>query len=134
MRKNGGTLNAQLSRVVSELGHTDQVVVTDAGLPIPPGVERVDLALRQGVPTFLEVLDQVLLEVEVEAAVAPEEIAAHSPKALEELRQRLTALDVELRLVPHPEFKKLTTSARAAVRSGEFTPYANVLLTCGVVY
>lgn len=134
MRKNGGTLNAQLSRVVSELGHTDQVVVTDAGLPIPPGVERVDLALRQGVPTFLEVLDQVLLEVEVEAAVAPAEIAEHSPTALEELRQRLAALDVELRLVPHAEFKKLTTSARAAVRSGEFTPYANVLLTCGVVY
>lgn len=35
MRRNNGTLNGQLSRVISELGHTDRIVVTDAGLPIP---------------------------------------------------------------------------------------------------
>jgi D-ribose pyranase len=57
VRKNSGTLNSQLSRVFSELGHTEQLVVTDAGLPIPTQVERVDLALSQGIPGFLQVLD-----------------------------------------------------------------------------
>lgn len=134
MRKNSGTLNSQLSRVFSELGHTDKVVVTDAGLPIPKHVERVDLALAEGVTSFLQVLDQTLAEIAVEGAVAPAEIAQHSPQMHAALRERLDRLGVELSLVPHVEFKRLVGEARAAVRSGEFTPYANVILTCGVVY
>ena len=50
------------------------------------------------------------------------------------LRERLDRLGVELTLVPHVEFKRRSGDARAAIRSGEFTPYANVILTCGVVY
>jgi len=134
MRKNAGTLNAQLSRVFSELGHTDQIVVTDAGLPIPRQVERVDLALAEGIPGFLQVLDQTLAEIVIEGAVAPAEIEEHSPEMLAALRERFDRLGVELTLVPHVEFKKRSGDARAAVRSGEFTPYANVILTCGVVY
>ena len=134
MRKNSGTLNSQLSRVFSELGHTEQLVVTDAGLPIPQQVERVDLALAQGIPGFLQVLDQVLAEITVEGAVAPAEIEQHSPDMLAALRQRLDDAGVQLTLVPHVEFKQRSGDARAAVRSGEFTSYANVILTCGVVY
>jgi D-ribose pyranase len=134
VRKNSGTLNGQLSRVFSELGHTDQLVVTDAGLPIPAQVERVDLALAEGIPGFLQVLDQVLAEITIEAAVAPAELKEHSPDMLAAMRQRLADAGVELSLVPHVEFKKRSGAARAAVRSGEFTPYANVILTCGVVY
>ena len=134
MRRNLGTLNAQLSRVFSELGHTDQIVVTDAGLPIPRQVERVDLALAEGIPGFLQVLDQTLSEIVVQAAVAPAEIEEQSPKMLIALRERLDRIGVELTLVPHEEFKRRSGDARAAIRSGEFTPYANVILTCGVVY
>ncbi|MGI8954648.1 MAG: D-ribose pyranase [Nocardioidaceae bacterium] len=134
MRSNNGTLNAQLARVISEVGHTDLVVVTDAGLPIPNHVERVDLALKQGIPAFLDVLDTVLAELRVEGAIVPEEIAEHSPEMLAEIRRRLEAADIEVAVVPHEEFKVRTTGARAAVRSGEFTPYANVILQAGVVY
>jgi D-ribose pyranase len=134
MRSNYGTLNGQLARVISELGHTDTIVVTDAGLPIPAQVERVDLAVREGLPHFLELLDAVLAEVKIEGAVASSEIKTASPKLLEELQQRLTERGVELQFVPHVEFKKATKGCRAAVRSGEFTSYANVILTCGVVY
>jgi D-ribose pyranase len=134
MRSNAGTLNGQLSRVISELGHTDTIVVTDAGLPIPASVERVDLAMREGLPAFLDVLDTVLDEVKIEGALAPAEIQMYSPEMLAQLRQRLEACGVELRFVPHIDFKKQTHTCRAAIRSGEFTPYANVILTCGVVY
>ena len=132
MRRNNGTLNGQLARVISELGHTDKLVVTDAGLPIPPGVERVDLAVRQNLPRFLDLLDAVLAEVAVEGVLMSEEIKQHSPEMLAEIEARFTG--VEIRFVPHTEFKRSTGEARAAVRSGEFTPYANVLLTAGVVY
>ncbi|WP_292046039.1 D-ribose pyranase, partial [Brevundimonas sp. UBA5718] len=64
--KKGTVLNADISRVISRLGHTDTVVVCDAGLPIPKTTERVDLALTQGVPTFMQVLDVVTTEMQVE--------------------------------------------------------------------
>jgi D-ribose pyranase len=134
VRRNDATLNAQLSRVMSEMGHTDQIVVTDAGLPIPLGIERIDLAVRAHLPSFLDVLDTVLAELEVEGAVIAEEIRQHSPEMLEELTTRLSVRGVTPTFVPHTDFKAATTGARAAVRSGEFTPYANVLLTAGVVY
>ena len=134
MRKNSGTLNASLARVISELGHTDELVVTDAGLPIPAGVERIDLALTANVPRFLECLDVVLAEVEAEGAIAASEIAEHSPELLEALKERLGSLGIPLELVPHTDFKQRTGNSRAAVRSGEFTPYANVILVAGVVY
>jgi D-ribose pyranase len=134
MRRNSGTLNGQLARIISETGHTDRIVVTDAGLPIPRGVERVDLAVRANLPRMLDVLDAVLDELAIEAAVLSEEITTHSPDMLAEITRRLSARGVTPSFVPHTAFKAQTVEARAAVRSGEFTPYANVLLTAGVVY
>lgn len=134
MRRTDTTINPQLSRVISETGHTDGIVVTDAGLPIPVGSERVDLAYRPGAPAFLDVLDTVLAELVVEGATVSEEIRERSPEMLTALRERLEPLGVEIVFVPHVEFKEHTRSARAFVRSGEYTPYANVILTAGVAY
>jgi D-ribose pyranase len=132
MRKTSTTINPALSRIISETGHTDQIVVTDAGLPIPPGSERVDLAYRPGAPAFLDVLDTVLAELVVEGATVSSEVADVSPHLLQALRDRLPGIEMEL--VPHTEFKQRTRSARAFVRSGEYTPYANVILHAGVAY
>ena len=132
MRKTSTTINPALSRVISETGHTDLIVVTAAGLPIPPGRARLDLAYRPGAPAFLDVLDTVLAELVVEGATVSTEIAEHSPHVLEALRERLPG--IEISSVPHVEFKERTRGARAFVRSGEFTPYANVILHAGVAY
>jgi len=134
MRKSATTINPALSRVISETGHTDLLVVTDAGLPIPTGSERIDLAYRPGAPAFLDVLDTVLGELVVEGATVSAEVAEKSPEVLEALRERFAGMGFEIELVPHIEFKKLTQGARAFVRSGEFTPYANVILHAGVAY
>lgn len=134
MRKNNATLNPALSRILSEMGHTDQLVITDAGLPIPAGVERVDLALTANVPRFMQCLEVVLAELEVEGAIAASEIVSHSPELYEALVQRFDELGLTLELVPHVDFKHRTKAAKAAVRSGEFSSYANVILVAGVVY
>ena len=120
--------------MISETGHTDLLVVTDAGLPIPTGSERIDLAYRPGAPAFLDVLDTVLAELVVEGATVSAEVAEKSPEVLDALRERFAGMGFEIELVPHVEFKKLTHGARAFVRSGEFTPYANVILHAGVAY
>lgn len=134
MRKTATTINPALSRVISETGHTDLLVVTDAGLPIPPGSERIDLAYRPGAPAFFDVLDTVLAELVVEGATVSEEVAEKSPEVLAALRERFAGEDFEIELIPHVDFKKRTHSARAFVRSGEYTPYANVILHAGVAY
>ncbi|MCU1402501.1 MAG: ribose pyranase [Microbacteriaceae bacterium] len=134
MRRTNTTINPQLSRVISETGHTDLVVVTDAGLPIPLGMERVDLAYRPGAPGFLDVLDTVIAELVIEGVTAAAEVAESSPHILSALHERFDPLGIEIVLIPHVEFKKLTQGARAFVRSGEFTPYANVVLHAGVAY
>lgn len=134
MRKTSTTINPALSRVISETGHTDLVVVTDAGLPIPPTSERIDLAYRPGAPAFFDVLDTVLAEMVVEGATVSAEVAEKSPEVLAALRERFAGMGFEIELIPHMEFKKLSQGARAFVRSGEFTPYANVILHAGVAY
>lgn len=130
--KKRGLLHPELNRILAELGHTDTIVIADAGLPIPPGPARIDLALIQGVPPFLTVLQAILDEIRVEGAIIAEEMAETSPA----LYREVTALlgTIPLRRVPHAEFKAKTRDARAVVRTGEFTPYANVILQAGVVF
>lgn len=127
-----GLLNGRLTAVLTELGHTDTLVIADAGLPIPPGVERIDLALVPSVRGFLQTLEAVLAELAVESAIMAAEMADRSPELSRNARRLLG--DRPVRVVAHEDFKRLTTSARAVVRTGECTPYANVLLVAGVPF
>ena len=127
-----GILNQDISAVVAGMGHTDSITVADAGLPIPDGVRRIDLALREGLPGFLETVETLAGELQVEKVVVAQETAAVSPHVEEGLKQLFP--DAEWATVPHEEFKALTRQSKAVVRTGEFTPYANVILVSGVVF
>jgi D-ribose pyranase len=128
--KKSGILNRHLAGALAVLGHTDLVVVCDAGLPIPPGPIVVDLAFRAGTPSFSEVLDGLLEELVVEGAIAAREVRDHNPEVTAQLDQAFP----DLELVPHEEFKARTRQARLVVRTGEARPYANVILRCGVPF
>ena len=130
--KKSRLINQPISAVVAGLGHTDTIVVADAGLPIPATAERIDLALMKGVPTFLQILEAVLSEMQVEQVIVASELATASPETLQEIRRLLPHAQTES--VPHESFKQLTGAAKAVIRSGEFTPYANVILVSGVTF
>lgn len=130
--KRQGILNAQLSRLIAALGHKDMYMIGDAGMPIPPGVEVVDLAVTSGVPTFRQVLDAVLAEDKVEAYTLAKEIETENPKLHAYIKQKLKGLPVTY--VPHEELKKESAHCRFAIRTGEFTPYPNIILQSGVVF
>lgn len=134
MRSNDGIIHPQLSKVISEFGHLDSLVIADAGLPIPLTVERVDLAYRPGSPAFLDVLDLVLAEFVVERAVIAAEAVEVSPEFASAVTERLLAAGVEVEHVAHVELKALTHSARAIVRTGEYTPLSNVILYAGAPF
>ncbi len=128
--RRGGIINADLAGSLARLGHTDLVVVCDAGLPIPPGPAVVDLAFRFGVPSFETVLSGLLEELVVEGATAAEEVETQNPRSHELLKTRLP----DLGLVPHEELKRMVVGAKLVVRTGEATPYSNVILRCGVPF
>lgn len=128
-------LNIALSRLIASLGHGDIVVIGDAGLPVPPGVELIDLALTHGVPDFLGTLKVVLSEMQVESHVLAEEILLKRPQPL--LGLDVLNLGGELgtrRLMSHEDFKVLSRQARAVIRTGECQPYCNIALVAGVSF
>jgi D-ribose pyranase len=137
--KKSGLLHPELSHIIASLGHTDLLVIADAGLPIPEGVLRVDLAYTAGQPPFLSVLEAVLAEMEVESTTLALEMQSVTPKAfykkvLGRLEQLPKVKKQGVDFVSHEDFKALTLQAKAIVRTGEFTPYANVILQSSVIF
>ncbi len=125
-------LQSELSYVIATMGHMDMLVIADAGLPIPAETARIDLALTKGVPGATQTLRAVLDELKVEKIILAEEVKEHNPKFLADVRELLPNVPAEF--VPHEDFKARTKFARAVVRTGEFAPYANIILVSGVVF
>ncbi|WP_214722099.1 D-ribose pyranase [Exiguobacterium sp. s192] len=128
--KRHGILNSHISKVLTDLGHTDMVVIADCGLPIPAGVERIDLALELGTPSFADVVRVVADDMAIEQVTLATEINDTNVNALEVINQ----LDVPQDFVSHEAFKELTKQAKVIIRTGEATPYANVILHAGVIF
>ena len=125
-------LQSDLSYIIATLGHLDTLVIADAGLPIPVETVRIDLALTEGVPGAIQTLKVVLDEMQVEKVILAEETKERNPKFLADVQELLPGVTLEF--MSHSEFKTRTASARAVVRTGEFAPYANVILVSGVVF
>lgn len=130
--KKGGVLNSELSHIIATMGHTDALVVADSGLPIPGSVRKVDLALVRGVPGFLETVEAILQELQVERAIVAREMSERSPYLYEKVRTLLASIPLDE--IPHEEFKVRVLGAKAVVRTGECTPYANIILISGVTF
>jgi len=128
--KKTALINSEVSYVIASLGHMDMLVIADAGLPIPAETKRIDLALTRGIPSFLDTLRVVLEEMHVEKALVSVEVKQASPKIYAAICAQLGEIPIEA--IPHKEFKAMTSSAKAIVRTGEYTPYANVILVSGV--
>ncbi|MGY3746524.1 D-ribose pyranase [Vagococcus salmoninarum] len=125
-----GILNSDIAKVLADLGHTDQIIICDAGLPVPAGVPKIDVALALGVPSFNDVLSLLEAEMVVEKVVLAEEIKEHNPRVL----AHVASLYEEIGYVSHEEFKRLSSQAKAIIRTGENTPYANIILQAGVLF
>ena len=130
--KKTALLNKEISEVIASMGHMDTMVVADAGLPIPEKVRRIDLAVSKGVPSFLDVLRAIDSELKVQRIIVAQEMGNRSPHIRQALDQLFSGIPMEQ--LPHEQFKELCKNARAVVRTGECTPYANVILESGVIF
>lgn len=129
-----GILNSDISRVLSYMGHTDCIAIGDCGLPIPDEVERIDLALAFGEPTFMRTLEIVAEDMKVEKIVLAEEIKEQNPVVLGKIEEFFKDQEIEVEFVSHTELKKRTHDCKAVIRTGETTPYANIILQSGCIF
>ncbi|MBE2893758.1 D-ribose pyranase [Spirabiliibacterium falconis] len=138
--KKTALLNQPISSLIASLGHTDSLVICDAGLPIPTHSTRIDLALTSGVPSFIQTVQAVSSELFIESAVIAEEIKQHSPAMHTQLLTLLTLIEqqqqrkISVTYVTHAIFKQQTQQAKGIIRTGECTPYANIILHSGVPF
>ena len=134
--KKQGILNSDISRVLSYLGHTDTIAIGDCGLPIPEETERIDLSLTFGVPSFMDVLKAVSNDMAIEKIVLAEEIKEQNPDVVHQIEalfvEKETGFKVEF--VPHTELKEQTKECKAVIRTGETTPYANIILQAACIF
>lgn len=130
--KKTGILNSHLAKLADDLGHTDQVCIGDLGLPVPNGIPKIDLSLTSGIPSFQEVLDIYLENILVEKVILAEEIKEANSDQLSRLLAKLDN-SVNIEYVSHNHLKQMTQDIKAVIRTGENTPYSNIILQSGVI-
>mgnify|MGYP001037502839 CR=1 FL=1 len=143
--KRHGILNSEISHVLSYMGHTDQICIGDCGLPIPEQTKRIDLALTFGQPSFMDVLKEVAKDMKIEKIYLAEEIKWKNPKLQEEIQCFFDAYEtgfktsgietnIEVEYISHKELKNMTRNCKAVIRTGETTPYANIILQSDCIF
>lgn len=129
--KSTGILNGEISKIVALLGHGDKIAIADSGLPVPSHVKLIDVAIKPGVPDFITVLDTIIQELYIEDCLVAEELEASNPVYLEKVQQIVKR---KAKKVTHNKFKEETMNVKAIIRTGEFTPFSNIILTAGVPF
>lgn len=134
MKKNG-ILNSNISKVLSDLGHTDKIAIADCGLPIPDGIKKIDISLKIGYPDFTVVLDEILRDMKVEKAYLASEIKTKNEPLYGSIMFSLSRNKItNIEYITHEEFKNKLKDVKAVIRTGEATPYANIILQSDVLF
>ncbi len=144
--KTKGVLHNDLARAIARLGHGDMLVITDRGFPFPRHdyTECIDVSVGRDLPRFIDTVRVVLEELEIEKVLIAEETKTVCPEIYDDLKNILSGIknkgnDIEEEIIPHVEFKDLVLNGglerrevKVFVKTGEFTPYANIILISGV--
>jgi len=128
--KRHGMINSHITKILTDLGHTDTIVIADVGLPVPSDVPKIDLSLKLGVPSFEDVVVAVLEDMATEKIVIASEMKERNQKAYELMEKQ----NILVEEVSHEQLKMLTSKAKVVIRTGEATPYANCILQAGVIF
>ncbi|MBC1604249.1 D-ribose pyranase [Listeria rocourtiae] len=128
--KKRGILNSEIAKIIDDLRHTDQIIIGDCGLPVPKNVKQIDISLELGTPSFYTVLEVLLKDIAVEKVILAEEMKQHNMA----LYQKMDLLFSDIDWVTHEEFKQLSKNVKAIIRTGENTPFANIILQSAVAF
>jgi D-ribose pyranase len=127
--KKGGILHPEICKLLAASGHTDYITICDRGFPVPEGPSRIDLALVDGIPTVLDVLRAVAAEWTLDRVIITQEMTEISPQHVAAIRAIVG--DVPLDVRSHLELKHLSRTARGTIRTGDTTPWGNIVIVSG---
>ena len=124
-------LNSELLSLLSRLGHTHTICICDAGLPIPINSKLIDLSVTPGYPDIKTIVSLILECTPTEKAFCATESTTNNPDFIQFLESKLT---YNISYISHEEFKQLSHDCIAYIRTGECTPYANVILQASTTF
>ncbi len=130
--KKHGILNSDISRILSYLRHKDCICICDCGMPCPDSTELIDISLAKNIPRFMDVLRILLGDLKVEKAFLAEEITTMNAAVLNEIKTELSSIPLEYML--HDTLKEKLTECKAVIRTGEASPYANIVLQAACIF
>ena len=130
----GGILNSHIAKVVADLGHTDRICIADCGLPVPDDVLKIDLAVDFGQPSYKEVLDMILANVCCESIIIASEMKIENKDVYDYTMAAIEPLGCKVDMYMHEDLKRITADCKCVIRTGEDTPYANVILQSGCIF
>ncbi|OCG01210.1 D-ribose pyranase [Gilliamella sp. wkB112] len=139
MRK-GQLFNSNICQILSKMGHTDQIAIGDAGLPIPDSTLRIDLALTYGIPSFMQVFESLSQDMQIEKVILASEIIDKNPAIHAQIVKRLKEIEniqknsIDIIYLTHEQLKLQTQHCKAVIRTGECSPFANIILQSGVIF
>jgi len=122
-----GILNPAIHSLLCRVRHTNTLVIADRGFPFWPTIETVDISLIDDVPTVLQVLGAILPNFKAGRAQMAAEFLQHNDETATSAVRSLLG-DIPLEFLPHSDFKLLVPRAIGLIRTGDATPYANMLL------
>ena len=70
----------------------------------------------------------------MEKIVLAEEISQQNPDVLRQVEELFAGQNIEVEFVSHVELKERTFDCKAVIRTGETTPYANIILQSGCIF
>ena len=132
MKKNG-IINSSISQTLSYMRHTDLICISDLGLPCPDNVNNIDISLKFGVPSFIDVLKEIINDMKIERIILAEEIKTNNQYIHEEIL-KIFKDKADIEYVKHDNFEKKTSECKAVIRTGENTPYANIILQSACIF
>ena len=130
--KRNGIVNSEISKVLSYMRHTDLICISDLGLPCPNNIKTIDLSLKLGYPSFLDVLSEIIKDMKIERIILAEEIKNNNKEVYNKILNMFENISIEY--VSHNDFKQKTFDCKAIIRTGESTPYANIILQSACIF
>lgn len=130
--KINGIINSEISKVLSYMRHTDLICISDLGLPCPNDINTIDLSLKLGYPSFMDVLSEVTKDMKIERIILAEEIKNNNKEVYNKILSMFENISIEY--VSHNDFKQKTSDCKAIIRTGEATPYANIILQSACIF
>ena len=125
--KKFGIINARLIGELTDLKHMDTLVICDAGFPVPQNGNIIDLSLVNGIPTAIQVLEAVTKEIGFEEFAVFDDLETVN-KEYFDIFEKLLPLQRRILYSPQ-EFVAESKNAKLFIRTGDFAPYSNILLT-----